>query len=64
MDSHKAFVVQYSEDKDFDLSCHYDNSEVTLNVSLGKEFTDGNLYFSDMKEVIIQRTYVYLTNTH
>lgn len=51
LDSHKAFVVQYSVDKDVDLSCHYDNSEVTLNVSLGKEFTDGNLYFSDMKEV-------------
>ncbi|XP_075690213.1 2-oxoglutarate and iron-dependent oxygenase domain-containing protein 2 isoform X2 [Rhinoderma darwinii] len=51
LDSHKAFVVQYSEDKDLDLSCHYDNSEVTLNVSLGKAFTDGNLYFSDMREV-------------
>ncbi|XP_040272115.1 2-oxoglutarate and iron-dependent oxygenase domain-containing protein 2 isoform X1 [Bufo bufo] len=51
LDSHKAFVVQYSVDKDLDLSCHYDNSEVTLNVSLGKEFTDGNLYFSDMREV-------------
>ncbi|XP_069816964.1 2-oxoglutarate and iron-dependent oxygenase domain-containing protein 2 [Dendropsophus ebraccatus] len=51
LDSHKAFVVQYSVEKDVDLSGHYDNSEVTLNVSLGKEFTDGNLYFSDMKEV-------------
>ncbi|XP_068100409.1 2-oxoglutarate and iron-dependent oxygenase domain-containing protein 2 isoform X2 [Hyperolius riggenbachi] len=51
LDSHKAFVVQYSLDKDMDLSCHYDNSEVTVNVSLGKEFTDGNLYFSDMREV-------------
>lgn len=51
LDSHKAFVVQYSLDKDLDLSCHYDNSEVTLNVSLGKEFIDGSLYFSDMKEV-------------
>ncbi|KAG9487668.1 hypothetical protein GDO78_007462 [Eleutherodactylus coqui] len=51
LDSHKAFVVQYSVDKDLDLSSHYDNSEVTLNVSLGKEFTDGNLYFSDMREV-------------
>nr|DBA23174.1 TPA: hypothetical protein GDO54_014114 [Pyxicephalus adspersus] len=51
LDSHKAFVVQYSLDKDLDLSCHYDNSEVTLNVSLGKEFTDGNLYFSEMREI-------------
>ncbi|KAM9330887.1 2-oxoglutarate and iron-dependent oxygenase domain-containing protein 2 [Gastrophryne carolinensis] len=51
LDSHKAFVVHYSLEKDLDLSCHYDNSEVTLNVSLGKEFSDGNLYFSDMREV-------------
>ncbi|KAM5191344.1 2-oxoglutarate and iron-dependent oxygenase domain-containing protein 2 isoform 1-T1 [Mantella aurantiaca] len=51
LDSHKAFVVQYSLDKDLDLSLHYDNSEITLNVSLGKEFTDGNLYISEMREV-------------
>ncbi|XP_075033795.1 2-oxoglutarate and iron-dependent oxygenase domain-containing protein 2 isoform X1 [Mixophyes fleayi] len=58
LDSHKAFVVQYSLHKDLDLSCHYDNSEVTLNVSLGKEFTEGNLYFSDMREVPSnERTY-------
>ncbi|PIO00856.1 hypothetical protein AB205_0133950 [Aquarana catesbeiana] len=58
LDSHKAFVVQYSLDKDLDLSCHYDNSEVTLNVSLGKEFTDGNLYFSEMREVKLLLNYL------
>ncbi|NXY27039.1 OGFD2 protein, partial [Atrichornis clamosus] len=42
LDSHKAFVVKYSLHEDLDLSSHYDNAEVTLNVSLGKEFTEGN----------------------
>ncbi|KAG8597593.1 hypothetical protein GDO81_002332 [Engystomops pustulosus] len=64
LDSHKAFVVQYSVDKDLDLSGHYDNSEVTLNVSLGKEFTDGNLYFSDIKEVPSnERTFIEVEHT-
>ncbi|XP_043942676.1 2-oxoglutarate and iron-dependent oxygenase domain-containing protein 2-like [Protopterus annectens] len=51
LDSHKAFVVKYSVDEDLDLNTHFDNAEVTLNVSLGKMFTDGNLYFGDMKEI-------------
>ncbi|KAJ8286158.1 hypothetical protein GJAV_G00035180 [Gymnothorax javanicus] len=51
LDSHKAFVVKYAMQEDLDLSYHYDNAEVTLNVSLGKEFTEGNLYFGDMRWV-------------
>ncbi|KAJ8379297.1 hypothetical protein SKAU_G00000750 [Synaphobranchus kaupii] len=51
LDSHKAFVVKYAIHEDMDLSYHYDNAEVTLNVSLGKEFTEGNLYFGDMRQV-------------
>ncbi|XP_030227434.1 2-oxoglutarate and iron-dependent oxygenase domain-containing protein 2 [Gadus morhua] len=51
LDSHKAFVVKYDLREDLDLSYHYDNAEVTLNVSLGKDFTGGNLYFGDMKDV-------------
>ncbi|NWT41299.1 OGFD2 protein, partial [Rissa tridactyla] len=50
LDSHKAFVVKYSLHEDLDLSSHYDNAEVTLNVSLGKEFTEGNLYFGDFSQ--------------
>ncbi|CAM5101178.1 unnamed protein product [Natator depressus] len=50
LDSHKAFVVKYSLHEDLDLSSHYDNAEVTLNVSLGKEFTEGNLYFGDLRQ--------------
>lgn len=51
LDSHKAFVVKYDMKEDLDLSYHYDNAEVTLNVSVGKDFTDGNLYFGALKEV-------------
>lgn len=49
LDSHKAFVVTYKMEEDLDLNYHYDNAEVTLNVSLGKEFSDGVLYFGDMR---------------
>jgi hypothetical protein len=34
-DSHKAFVVEYRTDGDTSLNYHYDNAEVTLNISLG-----------------------------
>ncbi|NXP21056.1 OGFD2 protein, partial [Scytalopus superciliaris] len=50
LDSHRAFVVKYSLQDDLDLSSHYDNAEVTLNVSLGKDFTEGNLYFGDFNQ--------------
>ncbi|NWI14483.1 OGFD2 protein, partial [Crypturellus soui] len=50
LDSHKAFVVKYSLHEDLDLSSHYDNAEVTLNVSLGKDFTEGNLYFGEFRQ--------------
>ncbi|XP_042297711.1 2-oxoglutarate and iron-dependent oxygenase domain-containing protein 2 isoform X3 [Sceloporus undulatus] len=50
LDSHKAFVVKYALHEDLDLSSHYDNAEVTLNVSLGKEFTEGNLYFAEFRQ--------------
>ncbi|XP_042278301.1 2-oxoglutarate and iron-dependent oxygenase domain-containing protein 2-like [Thunnus maccoyii] len=53
LDSHKAFVVKYDINEDVYLSYHYDNAEVTLNVSLGNDFTEGNLYFGDMRQVII-----------
>ncbi|XP_054867405.1 2-oxoglutarate and iron-dependent oxygenase domain-containing protein 2 isoform X1 [Amphiprion ocellaris] len=56
LDSHKAFVVKYDMNEDLDLSYHYDNAEVTLNVSLGKDFTEGNLYFGDMRQVPVSET--------
>ena len=51
LDSHKAFTVSYKENEDVALSYHFDNAEVTLNVCLGKEFEEGELYFGDMKTV-------------
>eukprot|EP00731_Ephydatia_muelleri_P023333 Em0015g916a len=49
LDSHRAFIVQYSMGNDTDLRYHYDNAEVTLNVCLGKTFMGGDLYFGPMK---------------
>ena len=51
LDSHKAFIVRYALGEDLDLSYHFDNAEVTLNVSLDKKFTGGDLYFGKMKHV-------------
>ncbi|XP_029367427.1 2-oxoglutarate and iron-dependent oxygenase domain-containing protein 2 isoform X2 [Echeneis naucrates] len=59
LDSHKAFVVKYNMKEDLDLSYHYDNAEVTLNVSLGKDFKDGHLYFGDMRQVPLSDTECY-----
>ncbi|KAG7318602.1 hypothetical protein KOW79_018357 [Hemibagrus wyckioides] len=56
LDSHKAFAVKYTLNEDLELSYHYDNAEVTLNVSLGKDFADGNLYFGDMRQVPLNET--------
>lgn len=56
LDSQKAFVVKYDMNEDLDLSYHYDNAEVTLNVSLGKDFTEGNLYFGNMRQVPISES--------
>ena len=56
LDSHKAFVVKYKLGEDLDLGYHYDNAEVTINVSLGKIFTGGNLFFGDMKDVPLEES--------
>ena len=39
LDRHHSFVVQYEEGKDLGLDMHVDNSDVTFNVCLGREFT-------------------------
>ncbi len=51
LDSHRAFVVKYAMEDDVELSYHYDNAEVTLNVCLGEEFTGGELYFGTLRTV-------------
>lgn len=45
MDRHKSFVVRYEMGQDEELSSHYDNAELTLNVSLGRGFESGELLF-------------------
>ncbi|GFS98513.1 2-oxoglutarate and iron-dependent oxygenase domain-containing protein 2 [Nephila pilipes] len=53
LDSHKIFTVGYKINEDLELGYHYDNSEITLNVCLGKLFEGGDLYFGDMKTIPI-----------
>jgi len=52
LDSHRAFVVKYALGQDVELSYHYDNAEVTLNVCLNSSFSGGQLYFGPMRQVI------------
>ncbi|XP_070573133.1 2-oxoglutarate and iron-dependent oxygenase domain-containing protein 2-like isoform X2 [Ptychodera flava] len=56
LDSHKAFIVKYKLGEDLSLNYHYDNSEITINVSLGRQFSEGSLYFGDMRWVPMNET--------
>ncbi|KAK9051080.1 hypothetical protein SSX86_027706 [Deinandra increscens subsp. villosa] len=49
LDSQHGYVVQYGIDRDVEAGFHMDDSEVTLNVCLGKEFTGGELFFGGMR---------------
>ncbi|XP_057859115.1 2-oxoglutarate and iron-dependent oxygenase domain-containing protein CP2 isoform X2 [Cryptomeria japonica] len=49
LDTHHGFVVEYSKERDLDLGFHVDDSEVTLNVFLGKQFTGGELFFRGVR---------------
>ena len=44
-------MVKYALGDDVELSYHYDNAEVTLNVCPGAEFKGGDLYFGAMRTV-------------
>lgn len=48
LDSHKSFTVCYKQDGDTGLSYHYDNSEITVNISLTDSFSGASLYFGDL----------------
>ncbi|KAG0491015.1 hypothetical protein HPP92_007878 [Vanilla planifolia] len=50
LDSHHGFIVEYGKDKDIKLDFHVDDSEVTLNVCLGKQFSGGELFFEEILE--------------
>ncbi|KAF5181018.1 2-oxoglutarate and iron-dependent oxygenase domain-containing protein [Thalictrum thalictroides] len=49
LDSHHGFVVEYGKDRDYELGFHVDDSEVTLNVCLGKQFSGGELFFRGVR---------------
>ena len=49
LDHHHGFVVEYEIQGDLELDFHADDSEVTLNLCLGKRFTDGNLFFGGVR---------------
>eukprot|EP00268_Persea_americana_P045362 TRINITY_DN4621_c0_g1_i1.p1 TRINITY_DN4621_c0_g1~~TRINITY_DN4621_c0_g1_i1.p1 ORF type:complete len:384 (-),score=63.12 TRINITY_DN4621_c0_g1_i1:673-1824(-) len=49
LDSHHGFVVEYGKDRDAELGFHVDDSEVSLNVCLGKQFTGGELFFRGVR---------------
>ena len=43
--AHHSFMVQYKAGKDLGLDMHTDDSDVTLNVCMGREFTGAGLSF-------------------
>ncbi|KAJ4889666.1 putative PKHD-type hydroxylase [Raphanus sativus] len=50
LDSHHGYVVEYGEYRETDhVAYHMDDSEVTLNVCLGKDFSGGELYFRGVR---------------
>ena len=49
LDSHHAFTVEYEMSKDRKLDFHIDESDVTMNLCLGRQFEEGNLYFGGIR---------------
>ncbi|KAF8109954.1 hypothetical protein N665_0089s0072 [Sinapis alba] len=49
LDSHHGYVIEYGEYIESDVAYHVDDSEVTLNVCLGKQFSGGELYFRGVR---------------
>eukprot|EP01027_Heterolobosea_sp_BB2_P014306 GEZU01020565.1.p1 GENE.GEZU01020565.1~~GEZU01020565.1.p1 ORF type:complete len:157 (+),score=42.37 GEZU01020565.1:514-984(+) len=49
IDDHHSFVVEYGMDKDLGLDFHTDDSELTINLCLGKSFKGGNIYFRGLR---------------
>ena len=45
LDRHHSFVVQYQEGKDLGLDMHTDNSDVTFNICIGRDFSGAGLTF-------------------
>ena len=45
LDRHHSFIVAYQVDQDLGLDMHTDDSDVTFNVCLGKDFEGAGLQF-------------------
>ena len=48
LDSYKAFTIEYNADvanHQRDLGTHFDNAEITLNISLTDDHEGGEMYF-------------------
>jgi hypothetical protein len=56
LDRHHGFIVDYAIGKDTALDLHVDESDVTLNVCLGMEFTGGELYFGGVRCRVCQES--------
>jgi hypothetical protein len=61
VEHHHSFIVRYRPDEDLGLDMHTDDSDVTFNVCLGKEFEASGLQFCGMigSETHRQATYSY-----
>uniref|UniRef100_A0A7S3ZBX5 Fe2OG dioxygenase domain-containing protein n=1 Tax=Lotharella globosa TaxID=91324 RepID=A0A7S3ZBX5_9EUKA len=46
---HHGFMVSYQKGKDTKLDFHRDDSEVTLNLCMGRKFKGGDLYFGGVR---------------
>lgn len=49
MEYHHSFTIRYARHLDMQLAIHKDDSDITLNICLGKQFTGGGLYFHGCK---------------
>eukprot|EP00747_Dinoflagellata_sp_TGD_P030600 gnl/TRDRNA2_/TRDRNA2_134746_c0_seq1.p1 gnl/TRDRNA2_/TRDRNA2_134746_c0~~gnl/TRDRNA2_/TRDRNA2_134746_c0_seq1.p1 ORF type:complete len:298 (-),score=48.59 gnl/TRDRNA2_/TRDRNA2_134746_c0_seq1:59-952(-) len=56
-DDHHCFIVRYKADQDVGLDMHEDDSDVTLNVCIGKEFTGATLSFCGRRSEMVHRSY-------
>lgn len=63
LDHHHSFIVKYKEGEDLSLDPHVDDSEVTLNVCLGREFDGGRLVlcggFGTKDHRVLRATYMH-----
>lgn len=49
LDSQHSFSIRYTMTEDRDLDFHMDQSDVTLNLCLGKKWTGGNVYYRGVR---------------